>query len=113
MYARPVVPYAIEVDCFMLAGVVGANVQMNCTMIVVSVVVVIIVLIIALSIVSRLTKFGAGVSAVVAAAVIKARSGRFRGDGSVYRLPQQSPALQTLGALILWVGWCECCCTVH
>lgn len=46
-----------------------------------------------------------GVSAVVAAAVIKARSGRFRGDGSVYRLPQQSPALQTLGALILWVGW--------
>lgn len=50
----------------------------------------------------------AGLSALVAAKVIKPRTGRFRADGTVNRLPQQSPALQTLGALILWVGWCEC-----
>ncbi|CAM9176237.1 unnamed protein product [Sphacelaria rigidula] len=46
-----------------------------------------------------------GICALVTAKVIKARNGRFRSDGTVYRLPQQSPALQTLGALILWVGW--------
>lgn len=33
------------------------------------------------------------------------RTGKFRADGAPNRLPQQSPALQTLGALILWVGW--------
>lgn len=54
---------------------------------------------------------GAGLCALVAAIVVKPRNGRFRGDGSVKRLPQQSPALQTLGALILWVGWCEYCQT--
>ncbi|CAN0471105.1 unnamed protein product, partial [Scytosiphon promiscuus] len=37
--------------------------------------------------------------------VVEPRTGRFRLDGTVNRLPQQSPALQTLGALILWVGW--------
>lgn len=47
----------------------------------------------------------AGISALVAAKVVQPRTGRFRQDGTVNRLPQQSPALQTLGALILWVGW--------
>lgn len=46
-----------------------------------------------------------GISALVAAKVVQPRTGRFRPDGTVNRLPQQSPALQTLGALILWVGW--------
>lgn len=57
-----------------------------------------------------LAGYAAGICALVTAKVIKARNGRFRSDGTVYRLPQQSPALQTLGALILWVGWCECHC---
>lgn len=48
-----------------------------------------------------------GTAALVAAHAVKARRGRFARDGSVRRLPQQSPALQTLGTLILWVGWCE------
>ncbi|CAM9383190.1 unnamed protein product, partial [Sphacelaria rigidula] len=46
-----------------------------------------------------------GTAALVAARAVKPRQGRFRPDGSVARLPQQSPALQTLGTLILWVGW--------
>lgn len=33
------------------------------------------------------------------------RTGRFRPNGTLSRMAQQSPALQTLGALILWVGW--------
>ncbi|CAM9640531.1 unnamed protein product [Discosporangium mesarthrocarpum] len=37
--------------------------------------------------------------------MIRPRSERFRTDGGVNKLPQQSPALQTLGVLILWVGW--------
>lgn len=48
-----------------------------------------------------------GTAALVAARAVKARRGRFRPDGSVARLQQQSPALQTLGTLILWVGWCK------
>lgn len=47
-----------------------------------------------------------GTAALVAAIAVKPRRGRFR-NGQVHRLPQQSPALQTLGTLILWVGWCE------
>ncbi|CAN0396924.1 unnamed protein product, partial [Discosporangium mesarthrocarpum] len=42
-------------------------------------------------------------AALVATIVTKARMNRFRPDGTVNRLPQQSPALQTLGTLILWV----------
>eukprot|EP00752_Nemacystus_decipiens_P007497 g6698.t1 len=45
-----------------------------------------------------------GVAALVAAAAVKPRWGRFV-NGKVCRLAQQSPALQTLGTLILWVGW--------
>ncbi|CAM9995286.1 unnamed protein product, partial [Hapterophycus canaliculatus] len=48
-----------------------------------------------------------GAAALVAAIAVKPRRGRFR-HGQVCRLTQQSPALQTLGTLILWVGWCEC-----
>lgn len=48
-----------------------------------------------------------GVAALVAAVAVKPRRGRFY-NGRVCRLAQQSPALQTLGTLILWVGWCEC-----
>ncbi|CAM9187200.1 unnamed protein product, partial [Discosporangium mesarthrocarpum] len=43
-----------------------------------------------------------GAAALVATIVTKARMNRFRPDGTVNRLPQQSPALQTLGTLILW-----------
>ncbi|CAM9503528.1 unnamed protein product [Ectocarpus sp. 4 AP-2014] len=45
-----------------------------------------------------------GVAALVAAIAVKPRKSRFR-NGHACRLPQQSPALQTLGTLILWVGW--------
>ncbi|CAM9152689.1 unnamed protein product [Ascophyllum nodosum] len=45
-----------------------------------------------------------GITALIAAAVIQPRTGKFRSDGTINRMPQQSPALQTLGALILWVG---------
>lgn len=48
-----------------------------------------------------------GVAALVAAKAVKPRRGRFV-NGRLCRLTQQSPALQTLGTLILWVGWCEC-----
>lgn len=47
----------------------------------------------------------AGLSALVAAKVLGPRARRFRENGTLTKLPQQSPALQTLGALILWVGW--------
>lgn len=46
-----------------------------------------------------------GICALIAAKVLGPRTGKFRADGTPNRLPQQSPALQTLGALILWVGW--------
>ncbi|CAM9729791.1 unnamed protein product [Phaeothamnion confervicola] len=46
-----------------------------------------------------------GICSVVAAIVAKPRAGRFNADGTVNKKPQQSPALQTLGALILWCGW--------
>lgn len=46
-----------------------------------------------------------GLSALVAAKVVGPRTRRFRENGTLNKLPQQSPALQTLGALILWVGW--------
>ncbi|CAM9724297.1 unnamed protein product [Ectocarpus sp. 4 AP-2014] len=42
--------------------------------------------------------------ALVAAKIVGPRTKRFR-NGIPNRMPQQSPALQTLGALILWVGW--------
>eukprot|EP00904_Undaria_pinnatifida_P003060 jgi/Undpi1/12755/HiC_scaffold_6.g02423.m1 len=47
---------------------------------------------------------GAGIAALIAAKVVQTRTGRFRLDGTLNRLPQQSPALQTLGALILWLN---------
>ncbi|CAM9252963.1 unnamed protein product [Phaeothamnion confervicola] len=46
-----------------------------------------------------------GTCSVVAAIVAKPRARRFNEDGSVNKMPQQSPALQTLGTLILWCGW--------
>lgn len=49
-----------------------------------------------------------GASALIATVAVKPRRGRFGRNGQVCRLTQQSPALQTLGTLILWVGWCEC-----
>ena len=45
-----------------------------------------------------------GVAAFVGAAVVGPRAGRFDG-GSVNPLPQQSVIFQTLGTLILWMGW--------
>eukprot|EP00903_Cladosiphon_okamuranus_P017514 g16129.t3 len=46
-----------------------------------------------------------GICALVGAKLVQPRTRRFRPDGTLCRMPQQSPALQTLGALILWVGW--------
>ncbi|CAM9357568.1 unnamed protein product [Pylaiella littoralis] len=46
-----------------------------------------------------------GAAALIATVAVKPRKGRFGRKGQVYRLTQQSPALQTLGTLILWVGW--------
>ena len=45
-----------------------------------------------------------GVAAFVGAFVVGPRAGRFDG-GSVNPLPQQSVIFQTLGTLILWMGW--------
>ncbi|CAB1120017.1 unnamed protein product [Ectocarpus sp. CCAP 1310/34] len=45
-----------------------------------------------------------GMCALVAAKIVGPRTKRFR-NGIPNRMPQQSPALQTLGVLILWVGW--------
>lgn len=42
---------------------------------------------------------------MVGAKLVRPRTRRFRPNGTLNRMPQQSPALQTLGALILWVGW--------
>lgn len=42
---------------------------------------------------------------MVGAKLVRPRTGRFRPNGTLSRMSQQSPALQTLGALILWVGW--------
>lgn len=46
-----------------------------------------------------------GICALVGAKMVGPRTGRFRPNGTLSRMAQQSPALQTLGALILWVGW--------
>lgn len=46
-----------------------------------------------------------GIASLVAAYVVGPRSGRFGPDGIVNPLPEQSAVLQTLGTLILWVGW--------
>eukprot|EP00752_Nemacystus_decipiens_P003798 g3494.t1 len=46
-----------------------------------------------------------GICALVGAKMLGPRTGRFRPNGTLGRMSQQSPALQTLGALILWVGW--------
>ena len=45
-----------------------------------------------------------GVAAFVGAKVVGPRTGRFDG-GSVNPIPQQSVIFQTLGTLILWMGW--------
>jgi len=46
-----------------------------------------------------------GIAALCASYVVGPRIGRFNHDGSVNNLPQQSPVYQTLGTLILWMGW--------
>ena len=46
-----------------------------------------------------------GVAALCAAYIVGPRIGRFNQDGSSNNLPQQSPVFQTLGTLILWLGW--------
>ena len=46
-----------------------------------------------------------GVAALVGATVVGPRTGRFGEDGSVRAMPQQSVIFQTLGTLILWMGW--------
>ena len=46
-----------------------------------------------------------GVAALCAAFVVGPRIGRFNEDGSSNNLPQQSAVLQSLGTLILWLGW--------
>ena len=46
-----------------------------------------------------------GIAALCASYVVGPRIGRFNQDGSANDLPQQSPVYQTLGTLILWVGW--------
>lgn len=46
-----------------------------------------------------------GLAALCAAYIVGPRAGRFNHDGSVNPMPQQSAVLQTLGTLILWVGW--------
>lgn len=46
-----------------------------------------------------------GLAALAAAYIVGPRTGRFNSDGSVNVLPEQSSVLQTLGTLILWVGW--------
>ncbi|CAM9695684.1 unnamed protein product [Phaeothamnion confervicola] len=47
---------------------------------------------------------GGGCS-LIAAIIAEPRARRFNADGTVNKKPQQSPALQTLGTLILWCGW--------
>ena len=46
-----------------------------------------------------------GIAALCGSYVVGPRIGRFNQDGSVNNLPQQSPVYQTLGTLILWMGW--------
>jgi len=46
-----------------------------------------------------------GIAAVIAAKTIGPRIGRFAPDGTPCDLPQQSAVLQSLGTLILWLGW--------
>ena len=43
--------------------------------------------------------------ALVAAVCTHPRGGRFDSEGKPRRLERQSPALNVLGALILWAGW--------
>eukprot|EP00752_Nemacystus_decipiens_P012426 g11008.t1 len=46
-----------------------------------------------------------GLMALVAAVCTLPRGGRFDSEGKPRRLERQSPALNVLGALILWAGW--------
>ncbi|CAM9483938.1 unnamed protein product [Pylaiella littoralis] len=46
-----------------------------------------------------------GLMALVAAIGARPRSGRFDSEGKPRRMERQSPALNVLGALILWAGW--------
>ena len=46
-----------------------------------------------------------GMAALCASFIVGPRLGRFNQDGSSNNLPQQSPVFQTLGTLILWLGW--------
>ena len=46
-----------------------------------------------------------GIAALCASYVVGPRIGRFNQDGTANSLPQQSPVYQTLGTLILWLGW--------
>ncbi|CAM9543143.1 unnamed protein product [Chrysoparadoxa australica] len=46
-----------------------------------------------------------GLAALIGAKFARPRAGRFNEDGTSNKLTQQSPALQTLGTLIMWCGW--------
>ncbi|CAM9314187.1 unnamed protein product, partial [Chrysoparadoxa australica] len=53
---------------------------------------------------SVVVHYTGGLAALIACFVLGPRIGRFI-DGVPHELPQQSAVLQTLGVLILWVGW--------
>ncbi len=46
-----------------------------------------------------------GIAALVSCWILGPRVGRFDEDGKVQKIPQQSIIFQTLGVLILWLGW--------
>jgi len=46
-----------------------------------------------------------GLVALIACAVLGPRTGRFSDQGEVMPMSKQSTTLQTLGTLLLWVGW--------
>jgi Amt family ammonium transporter len=46
-----------------------------------------------------------GWAALVGAAILGGRLGRYGSDGSVKAIPGHSMALSTLGCLVLWLGW--------
>ena len=46
-----------------------------------------------------------GMAALVGCILVGPRIGRFDGNGFPVELPQQSVPLQTLGTMILWMGW--------
>lgn len=55
-----------------------------------------------------------GVAALVACAIVGPRQGRFASDPK-FQTPAGNPVLQSLGVLILWMGWYgfNCCSTLY